>query len=168
MIRARHASSSAVVLASMLQAAITAAYPEEPIRIVVPFAPGGGSDLVARFLQNGLEKGLGGPIIVDNRPGAGGTLGSTLVARSAPDGYTFLVTSASFTFSPSIYKDPAHDAVKGFTFITNISTTPLVLDPVRAQRAVWREGPARRGSGSGAAWGAAPRPPGFACSLALA
>jgi tripartite-type tricarboxylate transporter receptor subunit TctC len=127
MIRAGYASALAVLIALMSLAAAAANYPDKPIRIIVPFAPGGGSDLVARFLQNGLEKGLGVPIIIDNRPGAGGTLGSTLAARSAPDGYTFLVTSASFTFSPSIYKDLAYDAIKDFTFITNISTTPLVL-----------------------------------------
>ena len=91
-----------------------AGYPEKPIRLVVPFAPGGGTDLLARNLQDKLERALGVPVIVDNRTGAGGTIGFTLAARAAPDGYTFMLTSASFTFAPGLYRNLPYDAIKDF------------------------------------------------------
>ena len=102
-------------------------YPEKPIRVIVPFSPGGGTDLVGRALQGKLEAALGTSVIIDNRPSAGGIVGVTLVAQAAPDGYTLLLTSASFTFAPSLYKNLAYDAVKDFKPITNVAQTPLIL-----------------------------------------
>lgn len=102
-------------------------YPTRPIRVIVPFSPGGGTDLVGRALQPKLEAALGVGIIIDNRASAGGLVGVTLVAKSPPDGYTLLLTSASFTFAPSLYKDLPYDALRDFTPITNIAETPLVL-----------------------------------------
>jgi len=102
-------------------------YPERPIRFIVPFSPGGGTDLVGRSLQGKLEEALGTPVIIDNRPSAGGIVGVTLAAQAAPDGYTLLLTSASFTFAPSLYKDLPYDAVKDFKPITNVAETPLIL-----------------------------------------
>ena len=104
-----------------------AAYPDKPIRIIIPFAPGGGTDILARALQDKFEKALGAAVIIDNRGGAGRVLGFTLVAKAPPDGYTLLVTSASFTYTPSLHKDLQFDAVKDFKPITNLAQAPLVL-----------------------------------------
>jgi tripartite-type tricarboxylate transporter receptor subunit TctC len=106
---------------------VAAAYPDKPIRIIIPFAPGGGTDILARALQDKFEKALGTAVIIDNRGGAGGVLGFTLVAKAPPDGYTLLVTSASFTYTPSLHKDLPFDAVKDFKPITNLAQAPLVL-----------------------------------------
>src|SRR6185436_6919297 len=94
--------------------AASAGYPEKPIRLLVPFAPGGGTDLLARALQERLERALGVTVFVDNRTGAGGTIGFTLAARAAPDGYTFMITSASFTFAPGLYRNLPYDPIKDF------------------------------------------------------
>ncbi len=104
-----------------------AAYPEKPIRLVIPFPPGGGSDILARALQDKLEETLGAGLIIDNRTGAGGTIGCALVARAAPEGYTLLFTSASYTFAPSLYKDLPYDAIKDIKPITMFASAPLVL-----------------------------------------
>jgi tripartite-type tricarboxylate transporter receptor subunit TctC len=87
-------------------------YPVKPIRIVTPFAPGGGSDFAARLVATKLGERLKQPVIVDNRPGAGGNLGSELALKSAPDGYTLLLVAGSYTVNPSVYKlnfDPIAD-----------------------------------------------------------
>ena len=115
------------ILTALSTSPAVAAYPDKPIRIIIPFAPGGGTDILARALQDKFEKALGAPIIIDNRGGAGGVLGFTLVAKAPPDGYTLLVTSASFTYTPSLHKDLQFDAVKDFKPITNFSQQPLVL-----------------------------------------
>jgi len=103
-------------------------YPQKPIRLLIPFPPGGGTDILARGLQDQLEAALGTSVIIDNRGSAGGTLGCTLAARAAPDGYTFLFTSASYTFAPSLYKDLAYNALKDFKPITNFAQAPLILN----------------------------------------
>lgn len=102
-------------------------YPQKPIRIVIPFPPGGGTDITARGVQPQFETALGGGIVIDNRGGAGGTLGCTIASRATPDGYTLLFTSASFTFAPSLYKNLGYDAVKDFRPITNFAQAALVL-----------------------------------------
>jgi tripartite-type tricarboxylate transporter receptor subunit TctC len=102
-------------------------YPEKPVRLVVPFAPGGGTDLLARFVSDRLTGVLGTTMVIDNRAGAGGTLGTALVARAAPDGYTFLFTSASYTFAPNFYKDLPYDPVKDFKPITMFGSSPNIL-----------------------------------------
>ncbi|HEX9686094.1 MAG TPA: tripartite tricarboxylate transporter substrate binding protein, partial [Burkholderiales bacterium] len=103
------------------------AYPQKPIRLVVPFAPGGGTDLLARAVSDKLTEVLGVTIIIDNRAGAGSTIGTALVARAAPDGYTFLFTSASYTFAPNFYRDLPYDPVKDFRPITMFGSLPNVL-----------------------------------------
>ena len=80
-----------------------------------------------RAIQDRLERALGVGVLVDNRAGAGGTIGFTLAARAAPDGYTFLVTSASFTFGPGLYKDLPYDAIKDFRPLSMLTTQPLIL-----------------------------------------
>ena len=102
-------------------------YPQKPIRVVIPFAPGGGTDVLARALSDKLTEAFGVSVIIDTRPGAGGTLGSGLVAKADPDGYTLLFTSASHTFIPGVYKDLAYDPVKDFRPITMFALAPNVL-----------------------------------------
>ena len=108
--------------------ALAAGYPEKAIRLLIPFSPGGGTDLLSRAIQPSLEKALGVGVIIDNRVGAGGTVGVTLAARAAPDGYTLLVTSASFTFAPGLYKkDLPYDAIKDFKPLTMLAQQPVIL-----------------------------------------
>jgi tripartite-type tricarboxylate transporter receptor subunit TctC len=90
----------------------TAGYPNKPIKIICPFAPGGGSDFAARVAATGLGERLKSPVIVENRPGAGGVLGSEIALKSPPDGYTLLLIAGSYTVNPSLYKlsfDPLND-----------------------------------------------------------
>jgi tripartite-type tricarboxylate transporter receptor subunit TctC len=115
------------LFASSAPSATMAGYPDKPIRLLVPFAPGGGTDLLARALQDKLERALGVSVFVDNRTGAGGTIGFTMAARAAPDGYTFLVTSASFTFGPGLYRNLPYDAIKDFKPVSMLTTQPLIL-----------------------------------------
>ncbi len=112
-----------------LAASIAAAdYPEQPIRIVVPFAAGGGTDVMARMFAQHLAESLKVPVVVDNRPGAGGTLGSTAVARAPADGYTILLGSIStHAISPNLYARMAYDAVKDFEPLARAGTTPFVM-----------------------------------------
>jgi tripartite-type tricarboxylate transporter receptor subunit TctC len=103
------------------------AYPEKPVRIVVPLPPGGGSDLLARILSPQFAERFAQPFVVDNRAGAGGTMGSELVARAAPDGYTLMVAyTASHGINPAVKKLP-YDAVNDFAPISMLSTAPNVL-----------------------------------------
>ena len=107
-------------------AAAVANYPERPIRVIIPFAPGGGTDVHLRLMQDKLEQALRTNLVIENRGGAGGTIGCTVAAEAAPDGYTLLVTSASYTFAPNFYK-LKFDPVKSFQPITNLAQGPLVL-----------------------------------------
>lgn len=104
-----------------------AAYPERPVRFIVPFAPGGGSDFVARLLAGAITPGLGQQVIVDNRPGAGGLVGTQVAARATGDGYTLLLIDTPFSVNVSLYKNANYDAVKDFASITQVATVPLVL-----------------------------------------
>src|SRR5213594_3273290 len=81
------------------------AWPAKPIRIIVPFTPGSGTDIIARTVTERLSPQLGQPIVTENRPGAGGTIGAAVVAKSEPDGYTLFVHSSSYTVTPSTYKE---------------------------------------------------------------
>ena len=119
--------SSIVVLCAPAIAASAEGYPQRPIRVIVPFAPGGGTDLLMRALQERLDRAFGVSVIVDNRPGGGGTIGFTLAARAVPDGYTLLVTSASYTFAPGLYKDLAFDAINDLKPLSMLTQQPLIL-----------------------------------------
>src|SRR5688572_8183512 len=127
MFRTASASLLAVLIALFAPSAGAAGYPEKPIRLLVPFAPGGGTDLLCRALQDKLDRAFGVSVIIDNRAGAGGTIGVTLAARAVPDGYTFLVTSASYTFAPSLYKKLPYDAINDFKPLSMLTTQPLIL-----------------------------------------
>ncbi|MEO7727553.1 MAG: tripartite tricarboxylate transporter substrate binding protein [Burkholderiales bacterium] len=107
--------------------AIAQKWPEKPVRIVTPFAPGGGTDVFARLLAQRLTEVLGQQFIVDNRPGAGSTTGTDYVAKAPPDGYTLLMTSASFTFNPGLYSKLRYDSVKDFARVSQVVRVPHVI-----------------------------------------
>jgi tripartite-type tricarboxylate transporter receptor subunit TctC len=105
-----------------------AAYPNKPVRIVVPFAPGGNIDITARAIAPGLTEVLGQPIVVDNRSGAGGRIGAALVAKSPPDGYTLLLgASGTLSVQPAFHDDPGYDPLRDFVFTSIIAVVPIVL-----------------------------------------
>ncbi|MCC6534306.1 MAG: tripartite tricarboxylate transporter substrate binding protein [Burkholderiales bacterium] len=101
-------------------------YPQRPIRLVVPFAPGGGTDISGRTIAAKLSGRLNQHVIVDNRPGAGGNIGIELVAKAVPDGYTLLIVSSGYGANPSLYK-LSYDPVTGFEPITQISQQPFLV-----------------------------------------
>jgi tripartite-type tricarboxylate transporter receptor subunit TctC len=103
------------------------AYPSKTVRLVVPFAAGGSTDIVARTISARLTEMWGQSVVVDNRAGGGTVIGTEIVAKSPPDGYTLLVTPAPFTINPSLLKKLPYDALNDFTPITLINTTPLVV-----------------------------------------
>jgi tripartite-type tricarboxylate transporter receptor subunit TctC len=107
------------------------AYPSKPVRVIVPFAPGGPSDVTARIIFNEMSKSLGKQFYVENHAGAGANIGITLAARSAPDGYTVLLTSSSLWLNPSTYSKVAFNPTKDFEPISLVATTPnsLVVHP---------------------------------------
>lgn len=114
-------------LASISQGAMAQEYPSKPIRLIVPFAPGGGTDAVARVLSKMLSESMKVPVVVDNRPGAGSNLGTRLAARAEADGYTLLVTSTAFAINPSLYKAPGYDATRDFVPVINAGYSPTIL-----------------------------------------
>jgi len=106
-----------------------AAYPEpgKPIRMIVPFPPGGNTDIVARAISNELSKNLGVPLIIDNRGGAGSSIGTALAAKAPADGYTILMVSGAHTINPSMFKKLPYDSVKDFAGITLVADLPVAL-----------------------------------------
>ena len=125
----RHIATSAfaVLLAlAPLAGGAQPAYPTQPIKIIVPFAPGGGSDFIARFIADKLTKSLGQTVLVDNRPGAGGLLGIELGVKAPADGYTFILIASSYSVNPSIFK-LKFDPITDITPVAQISQGPMVL-----------------------------------------
>lgn len=102
-------------------------YPARPVRVVVPFPAGGGSDLIARVTTQKLSSALGQQVVVDNRAGASGNIAAELVARAAPDGYTLLFANSSLSISPAVFRKLAYDPVKDLTPISMVSSYPFVL-----------------------------------------
>jgi tripartite-type tricarboxylate transporter receptor subunit TctC len=125
----RSLSHIALGAAAALLAASVAAqgYPNKPIRLVVPITPGSGTDIIARTVAPKLSENLGQPIVIENRPGAGATIGTALVAKSPPDGYTFLVQAQGHTVNPAIYANLTYDTVKDFAGVTMVAGMPNVL-----------------------------------------
>ncbi len=127
----RHALALAV--ASVVSMAAPAAWaqdswPTKPITFVVPQNPGGANDVIARAVAQSLENSLGQPVIVENRAGANGNVGTGQVARSAPDGYTFLVTAQSaHTINPALYSRTGFDPIKDFTPVMQLAVAPYLL-----------------------------------------
>ncbi|OZI60022.1 Bug family tripartite tricarboxylate transporter substrate binding protein [Bordetella genomosp. 11] len=119
---------AAIALAGLTSYA-QAAWPDRPVRIVVPYPPGGNVDVAARLIAPGLQAALGQPFIVDNKPGAGGMIAGEFVARADPDGYTlFMAANGPLLFSPLIFKRAAYKWDHDFAPISSISYTPLVLE----------------------------------------
>ena len=116
---------TAAALASV--AAEAQGYPNHPIRMVVPFSPGGTTDTPGRIIAQRLSEALGQPIIVENKPGAGSTIGTDFVAKAKPDGYTLLLTSTTHVLSPHLYKNLPYDPLKDFEPITLVASGPYVL-----------------------------------------
>jgi tripartite-type tricarboxylate transporter receptor subunit TctC len=107
--------------------AVAQTYPTRPVKIVVPFGPGGFTDVVARILGVKLSESLGQPVVIENKPGAGSLIGTDQVAKSAPDGHTLLIVSSTHVISPWIYKSLPYDPIKSFTPVTRLVDSPYVL-----------------------------------------
>lgn len=107
--------------------ALAQQFPTKPVTLVVPFAAGGSNDILARHLGDNLSKMWGQPVVVSNMPGAGAAIGSAHVSKAAPDGYTLLIASVTFTMNPAVQKNLPFDPLKGFKPIAMIGKVPLVL-----------------------------------------
>ena len=117
-----------VALLVLASAAHAQAYPSHPLRFVVPFSPGGSTDILARSLAQKLTESLSQPVVIDNRPGAGGTIGAEAVAKAAPDGYTILMGQLGpLAVSPAIYRKLPYDPVKSFAPVSLMAIVPSVL-----------------------------------------
>jgi tripartite-type tricarboxylate transporter receptor subunit TctC len=119
----------AVLLAALVCAIVPALaqnYPDKPIRFVVPFAPGGGTDIIARVMAQKLSEAFGQSVVVDNRGGAGGTIGAEIAAKSTPDGYTMIMVSGSYAVNAGLYK-LAYDPLNGIEPVSLVGTTPFIL-----------------------------------------
>jgi len=119
------------ILAALALAGATTAnaqgYPDKPIHFVVPFTAGSGTDIVARTVAEPMSRAMGQPVIIENKPGAGGTLGAAQVAKGAADGYTLLVHSAGHVANPAIYTNLPYDTLKDFAGVTPLASLPNVL-----------------------------------------
>jgi len=111
----------------VVSAAAAQDYPSRPIRMVVPFAAGGATDVPTRLTATKLSERFGQPVVIDNRPGAGGMVGTAVAAGAAPDGYTVLMTSTPFVLSPHMYKNLTYDPLKDFVQVTQFGAAPNVL-----------------------------------------
>jgi len=145
-------ASLIIVLAGIIAAGPVAAqsYPSRPIRFIAPITAGSGTDVLARALADRLTTALGQPVVVENRPGAGGAVGATFVAKSPPDGYTILVTSSALTAAPAISTNLTYDPIADFAGVSLIADlgTALVTSPATGFKSVLdlvREGKARPG-----------------------
>ena len=118
---------AALLLAAAPFAALAQAWPERPVKIIVPFGPGGFTDVAARILQKELSATLGQSIIIENKPGAGSTIGTAEVANAKPDGYTLAMISTTHVISPHLYKQMPYDPIKGFTPVMKLAEGPYVL-----------------------------------------
>src|SRR5215813_1678315 len=120
-------AASAPVHSVHVQSVHAQTYPDKPIHFIVPFTPGSATDVTARSVGQELSKRLGQPVVIDNRPGAGGTIGAAQVARATPDGYTLLVHSSGHTVNPSMFANLGYDTQKDLIGITMLAELPNVL-----------------------------------------
>ena len=119
---------TALVAGVLLSASVAAqSFPSKPIRFVVPFAPGGGTDIIGRIVAQQLNEELRQPVVVDNRAGAGGALGAEIVAKSPADGYTLLFGNISLAFNQALYANLGYDAVRDFSPVTLTSVQPNIV-----------------------------------------
>jgi tripartite-type tricarboxylate transporter receptor subunit TctC len=118
---------AAVLLLAACAVAQAQDWPTKPIRFIVPYPPGGGTDIIARIVQDKLATALGAPIIIDNRGGAAGNIGTDLAAKAAPDGYTFLFTLSSHTINPTVYEKLPFDVEKDFVGVSMVASLPQII-----------------------------------------
>src|SRR5258706_8374769 len=116
------------VLTLCCSSALAQTWPAKPITLIIPFPPGGSSDIVGRIAADGMARELGQPIVVDNRGGAGGAIGAKAITDAAPDGYTLgVATVSTHVVNPVVQKDLRYDVLKDFTFISQIAVVPNVV-----------------------------------------
>ena len=132
------AAAAALATVASSSSLAQAGYPNKPIRVVVPFAAGSTTDIIARAITDKMAASMGQQLVVDNRAGASGTIGQTAVANAEPDGYTIMIYSSSHTVSPSTFAKLPFDTLTGFAGVTPISTTPnvLVVSPNKGYKTV--------------------------------
>ena len=118
---------AAIVLAAIATPVAAQNYPTRPVRLIAPFAPGGGVDITARTLAEPLGKSLGQTVVVDNRPGAGSTLGTDLAAKASPDGYTLLLGSIAMAFNAALYKALPYDTMRDLAPVSLLTVQPNIL-----------------------------------------
>jgi len=119
---------AAIILGFITLQVSAQTYPNKPIKIVIPYGPGGAPDILGRLIGVKIQTSLGQPVVVENYPGAGGTIGTDFVAKSAPDGYTILVaTTANLSISPHLYPKMPYNALRDFAPITLVANSPLIL-----------------------------------------
>ena len=125
----RHLLAAALVIigGAAVSPATAQPYPAKPIRVIVPFTPGTGMDILARTVGPKLSERMGQGVVIDNRPGASGNIGNEVVAKSAPDGYTLMVTANTFVIAPALSKSLPFDPVRDFTPVTEMATGTMAL-----------------------------------------
>ena len=113
-------------------------FPQKPLKFIVPFTAGSGTDIVARTVGDAMSKSLGQPIVIENKPGAGGTIAAAQVAKSEPDGYTLLIHSSGHALNPAIYPNLSYDTTKDLTGVTPLASLPnvMVVSPSRGWKTV--------------------------------
>ncbi|GAA4342513.1 tripartite tricarboxylate transporter substrate binding protein [Pigmentiphaga soli] len=120
-------AAAAAMLLTALSASAAAPYPSKPVRLISPYSPGGGNDLIARAVANKLGAQLGQTVIVENREGGGGNIGTDYVAKAAPDGYTLLMTAQSLTMRPAMFKNLPFDVEKDFVPLGIVGSFPILF-----------------------------------------
>jgi tripartite-type tricarboxylate transporter receptor subunit TctC len=123
----RCAAAAAILVCISAGVVHAQTYPVKPLRMVVPFAPGGGTDVIARFVAAGMSESMGRQIVVDNRAGANGIIGTEIVSRAPADGYTLLFVSSPHSINPSLYPKLPYDTLRDFAPVSLVATSPFVL-----------------------------------------
>ena len=130
----------AIVAATLVAGVACAqgAWPARPVKMIVPFTAGSVTDIIARTVGESMGKGLGQPVVIENKPGAGGTIGAAQVAKSDPDGYTVLIHSSGHALNPAIYPNLPYDTLKDLTGVTPLASVPnvMVVSPARGWKSV--------------------------------
>ncbi len=124
---AANAAAIAATIAALSTGVFAQAYPSKPVRLMVPYTPGAGTDTIARILAQKAGESLGQQVVIENRPGAGGTIGTEIVAKAPPDGYTLLFAPTSHAINPGIYPKLGYDTLKDFAPISIVASLPVVL-----------------------------------------
>lgn len=125
--RLRDSLCAGMLIAAFSPVSFGAEFPVKPVRLVVPFAPGGSSDAVARMLGSKLSESWSHQVIVENRPGANSSIGTNFVARAAPDGYTLLLANANLTVNPALFKSLPYDSISDFSAVSQVANQTVVL-----------------------------------------